>query len=79
MGMVEPVAKPEVSKWGGGLRGRVREGVYPVPLGVRGLWPRKIFQIADARRRVLAHFSDKNQYIDACIYACRLWQSSKPF
>jgi hypothetical protein len=43
--------------------------VYPLPLGVRGLCPRKNFQITDARMCVLAHFSDKNQYIDACIYA----------
>jgi hypothetical protein len=56
-----------------GVKGRVREGVYPLPLGVRGLCPRKIFQITDACRRVLAHFSDKNQHIDGCIYACRLW------
>jgi hypothetical protein len=43
---------------GGGVRGRVREGVYPLPLGARGLRSRKIFQITDACRRVLAHFSD---------------------
>jgi hypothetical protein len=34
----------------GELRGRVREGVYPLPLGIRGLCPRKNFQITDARR-----------------------------
>jgi hypothetical protein len=44
-------------------------GVYP---------PAVIFQITDACRRVLAHFSDKNQHIDACIYACKLWWSPKP-
>jgi hypothetical protein len=27
-----------------GVRGRVREGVYTLPLGARGLCPRKIFQ-----------------------------------
>jgi hypothetical protein len=38
------VAKPGVSKWG--LRGRVREGVYSLPLGARGLCPRKkIFKL----------------------------------
>jgi hypothetical protein len=43
----------------GGLRGRVREGGAPPPGGGSGLCPRKNFQITDARRRVLAHFSDK--------------------
>jgi hypothetical protein len=62
------VAKLGVSKWG--LRGMVREGVYSLPLGARGLCPRKFFfQITDARRRVLTHFPDKNQYIAAC----KLW------
>jgi hypothetical protein len=51
------VAKPGVSKWG--LRGRVREGVYCVLLGARGLCPRKNFQVTDARRRVLVHFQTK--------------------
>jgi hypothetical protein len=42
------VAKPGVSKWG--LRGRAREGVYPLSLGARGLCPGKKFQTTDARR-----------------------------
>jgi hypothetical protein len=29
----------------GGLRGRVREGVHPLPLGVRGTAPGKIFKL----------------------------------
>jgi hypothetical protein len=36
------VAKPEVSKWG--LRGRVREGVYPFRWGLGGCAPGKIFK-----------------------------------
>jgi hypothetical protein len=57
---------------GGGLRGEGTGGVYPLLMGARGLCPRKNFQITDACRRVLGHFSDKNQHIDACIYACKL-------
>jgi hypothetical protein len=34
----------------GGLKGRVREGVYPLPLGPGELCPRKNFQITDAHR-----------------------------
>jgi hypothetical protein len=38
------VAKPGVSKWG--LRGRVREGVYSLPLGGSGAVPlKKIFKL----------------------------------
>jgi hypothetical protein len=32
-------------KVGGGVKGRVREGVYPLPVGVRGLCPGKIFKL----------------------------------
>jgi hypothetical protein len=38
------VAKPGVSKWGE-VKGRVREGVHPLPVGVRGLCPGKIFKL----------------------------------
>jgi hypothetical protein len=62
------VEKAGVSKWG--LRGRVREGVYSLPPeGLGDCVPGKNFQITDARRWVLAHFPDKNQYIAAC----KLW------
>jgi hypothetical protein len=37
------VAKPGVSKWG--VKGEGTGGVYPIPLGVRGLCPRKIFKL----------------------------------
>jgi hypothetical protein len=37
------VAKPGVSKWG--LRGRVREGVYPSRWGLGGCAPGKIFKL----------------------------------
>jgi hypothetical protein len=37
------VAKPGVSKWG--LRGKVREGVYLLPLGPGGCAPGKIFKL----------------------------------
>jgi hypothetical protein len=37
------VAKPAVSKWG--LRGRVREGVYSLPLGLGAVPPEKIFKL----------------------------------
>jgi hypothetical protein len=67
------VAKPGVSKWG--LRERVREGVIPSCWGLGGCAPGKNFQITDARRGVLAHFPYKNQYIAACIYACKLWKN----
>jgi hypothetical protein len=43
------VAKPWVSKWGGG-KGEGTGGGVPLPLGARELCPRKIFQITDARR-----------------------------
>jgi hypothetical protein len=55
-----------------GVKGRVGRGVSP-PAGARGLCLWKNFQVTDACRRVLAHFSYKNQHIDACIYACKLW------
>jgi hypothetical protein len=42
------VAKPGVSKWGG-VKGEGTGG-GPLPLGARGLCPRKNFQITDARR-----------------------------
>jgi hypothetical protein len=35
---------------GGGVKGEGTGGVHPLPLGVRGLCPRKNFQITDARR-----------------------------
>jgi hypothetical protein len=69
------VAKPGVSKWGGGGggKGEGREGVgVPSPAGGPGAVPRRKFKITDACRRVLAHFSYKNQHTDACIYACKL-------
>jgi hypothetical protein len=39
------VAKPGVSKWGGGVKGRVREGVYPSRWGPGGCAPGKIFKL----------------------------------
>jgi hypothetical protein len=38
---------------------------FPLTTGVRGYNPGKIFEIADARRRVLAHFGYKIQHFDA--------------
>jgi hypothetical protein len=37
------VAKPGVSKWG--VKGDGTEGVYPLPLGVRGHSPGKILKL----------------------------------
>jgi hypothetical protein len=64
------VAKPGVSKWG--VKGEDAGRVHPLPVRGPGAMPPEKIQITDARRRVLAHFSDKNQYIDACVYACKL-------
>jgi hypothetical protein len=43
--LVSPVAKPGVSKWGGGLRGTVRTGCTPPGGGSGGCAPGKIFKL----------------------------------
>jgi hypothetical protein len=51
-----------------GVKGEGTGGGVPPPAGGLGAVPRKKFQITDARRRVLAHFSDKvNTLIPAFI------------
>jgi hypothetical protein len=63
-----------------GVKGEGTGGVYPLPLGARpGLCPRKNFQSYRCMQVSFSAFSDKNQHIDACIYAGKLWYSPKPF